>query len=290
MSDLQGRRIPGEEDSGRKRPVLWIVLGLVLLLLLAVLIPFACQAMGGGQGGNGGQGAQGGAEQGSDDKGAGDGAGNKARGDKAGGEGGTGPGKAAPGETASDGGGERSGGSGGTQEAAVTRLSARDQSGGGAAVTVPAATLEGTKGWLAVRADDGGGPGAVLGHAPLKAGANEDVRVELDRPLASSQRLYATVHAESPADGKFTFPADDPTATRGGRAAVQPISYTVDDGAPDRDPDGGPDRVDAGIREDELPESGGIPPAGLLAAGTLLLASSVVGLSLSLRRANGSGS
>jgi hypothetical protein len=141
---------------------------------------------------------------------------------------------------------------------------------------VPAATLEGTKGWLAVRANDGGEPGEVLGYSPLQAGTNNDVEVELDRPLDSSQRLYTTVHQERPADGKFTFPAEDPTATRGGQAAVEPIYYTVNDGASGR--------ANAGIRDDELPESGGIPPGALLAAGALLLASSVAGFSLALRR------
>jgi len=48
MSELQGPRIPGEERSGRRRPLGWIVGGLAALLLLALLIPFACQALGGG--------------------------------------------------------------------------------------------------------------------------------------------------------------------------------------------------------------------------------------------------
>src|SRR5215210_5764079 len=48
MSELQGPRIPGEERSGRKRPLGWIIGGLLALLLLALLIPLACQAIGGG--------------------------------------------------------------------------------------------------------------------------------------------------------------------------------------------------------------------------------------------------
>jgi LPXTG-motif cell wall-anchored protein len=48
MSELQGPRIPGEERSGRRRPLGWIIGGLIGLLLLALLIPFACQALGGG--------------------------------------------------------------------------------------------------------------------------------------------------------------------------------------------------------------------------------------------------
>jgi LPXTG-motif cell wall-anchored protein len=48
MSELQGPRIPGEERSGRRRPLGWIMGGLLALLLLALLIPFACQAIRGG--------------------------------------------------------------------------------------------------------------------------------------------------------------------------------------------------------------------------------------------------
>lgn len=48
MSELQGPRIPGEERTGRRRPLGWIIGGLIALLLLALLIPFACQALGGG--------------------------------------------------------------------------------------------------------------------------------------------------------------------------------------------------------------------------------------------------
>jgi LPXTG-motif cell wall-anchored protein len=59
MSELQGPRIPGEERSGRRRPLGWIIGGLLALLLLALLIPFACQALGGGSDSQaGGAGAQ----------------------------------------------------------------------------------------------------------------------------------------------------------------------------------------------------------------------------------------
>jgi hypothetical protein len=276
MSDLQGRRIPGEEDSGRRRPLLWIILGLILLLLLAVLIPFACQSMNGDPGQQGeGSGAQGGSE-GSDRNGGKETENAKADEAQAG--------DAQNGDGQPDG-GQGDGGQGASEEPqdlATARLSARDQDGDGETVTVPAATLEGTKGWLAVRANDGGEPGEVLGYSPLQAGTNSDVEVELDRPVDSSQRLYTTVHQESPTDGKFTFPADDPTATQGGQAAVEPIYYTVNDGASGR--------ANTGIRDDELPESGGVPPRALLAAGALLLASSVAGFTLALRRGGEIGS
>ena len=77
MSELQGPRIPGEERSARRRPLGWIIGGLLALLLLALLIPFACQAFGGGSGSQGqGSGTQGKAvAQEADDGGGGGGGG-----------------------------------------------------------------------------------------------------------------------------------------------------------------------------------------------------------------------
>jgi type IV secretory pathway TrbL component len=76
MSELQGPRIPGEERSGSRRSLGWIIGGLLALLLLALLIPFACQAIGGGSDPQGqGSGAQGKAiAQEADDGGGGGGA------------------------------------------------------------------------------------------------------------------------------------------------------------------------------------------------------------------------
>ena len=100
MSELQGPRIPGEEHSGRRRPLGWIIGGLLALLLLALLIPFACQAIGGGPDSQGqGSGTPGKAiAQEADDEGGGGGtrdadgakstgAGENAQADPAGGEG-----------------------------------------------------------------------------------------------------------------------------------------------------------------------------------------------------------
>jgi CRP/FNR family cyclic AMP-dependent transcriptional regulator len=78
MSELQGPRIPGEERSGSRRPLGWIIGGLLALLLLALLIPFACQALGEGSDSQGqGPGTQEKAlaqEEADDGRGGGDGA------------------------------------------------------------------------------------------------------------------------------------------------------------------------------------------------------------------------
>ena len=72
-------------------------------------------------------------------------------------------------------------------------------------------------GWVAVHADDNGRPGEVLEYAPLREGENADVAVRLDRP-ASSGRLYAMVHADSPDDDRYTFPNGDPPVEADGQA------------------------------------------------------------------------
>lgn len=289
MSDLQGPRIPGEERSGRRRPIVWILLGLILLALLALLVPFACQALRGtgDQGSTGGSGAQGGAkkQQEGQNKKSNDGQ-NATSGGKAGGQtGGEAGGEAAgsdrerDGSTRGDAGGQSAQGSGATSGGTGDVLvDATNKTGDGTAVTVPKVRLDGTTGWLAVRAEDGGKPGAVLGHAALKEGTSTGVRVNLDRPVDSSRKLYAVVHTEDPADGKFTFPDGDPPVVRDGKVAADPLYYTVRNAA------GGASGEQAGTRDGALPASGGIPPVTLLAAAVALLSLSAGSLSSALRQ------
>lgn len=294
-SNEDAPRVPGEEGG---RPWGKIVLGLLLLLALALLIPFACQAL--QDSGNGGSGdpRSSGGEQTADD-GSGD-EGNSEAGN-AGGAGG-----AAGGTTAQDGrgsagaettaqdaaggdagddnagdGGERAGGT-----AASIADIGRAGSGDGRVVTVPRAEIPGTEGWISVRADDGGRPGRVLGVAPLSAGENTNVEVELDRPLDSSQRLYAMLHREDPSDGEYTFPDGDPPVEENGEAVAEPFDYSLASAGAEAGADagGGADGAGAegatvngeGVEDGPLPDSSGgsfAAVAGglaLLAAGGLL--------------------
>lgn len=235
MSDLQGRRIPGEERSGRgRRPILWIVLALIALALLALLIPFACQALTGGGG-----------EEGSAETTRAEGAGGA---DTAGDS-------AADAETTSSEQGGVSGDEATGSEAAGAPggVSAElaeigDQRGDGSTVTVPLAAVSGTSGWLAIHEDAGGEPGDVIGVAPLREGESADVEVPLDEP-AGSGTLYAMVHTEDPADGTYTFPDGDPPVQDGGEVVVRPFEYMA---------------VSAG--NEPLPSSGGISPVLLINA------------------------
>lgn len=52
-------------------------------------------------------------------------------------------------------------------------------------------------GWLVVhRTDAAGKPGPVVGHAPLKAGANMDVAAKLDEDVKPGEMLMLMLHSE----------------------------------------------------------------------------------------------
>jgi hypothetical protein len=287
-SNEDAPRVPGEERSGRGRPIIWIVLGLILLLLLALLVPFACQALSGSgdQGsGGGGSGAQGGGAQQEEGQ---DGKPNdkqdSARDAGTGGKSGAGRSAKAQESTGAKGGKQPTGSGGSRGEVDVVLADVGDRSGDGTMITIPKAKLEGTNGWLAIRAADDGIPGAVLGYATLKEGTNTSVRVKLEPPIDSSQKLYAVVHAEDPADGKYTFPNGDPPIVRNGKTTVEPLHYTIK-GAAD-----GTSGDKAGVRGGALPETGGVPPSVLLTGGLALLVSSLTCLFLVLRQAGANGS
>ena len=239
-SNENAPRVPGEERSG----VPWgrIIAALIVLALLALLIPFACQALRGGGGGAGNteQEQNGGQEQGASGE-------TTNGGDEGAVEGG--------GTTAAAGGGGETG-DGRTQGNGVSAEVAGGQaSDAGTTVTVPSAGISGVSGWLVIRADAGGEPGDVLGYAPLREGeSEEDVAVPLDEPVGSGT-LYAVVHAEEPADGDFTFPDGDPPVKANGSVVAEPLRYTASAGEQAGEP---------------LPSSGG-PNLLLLAGGAAAL-------------------
>ena len=52
-------------------------------------------------------------------------------------------------------------------------------------------------GWLVVHRTDGVKPGPVVGHAPLRAGANMDVAAILTEPVKSGDKLMLMIHSEA---------------------------------------------------------------------------------------------
>lgn len=251
--------LPAQPEDDRGRGGLpWgkIIAAAIGLLLLALIIPLACQALTGGSdegSGGGGQETTGAGQQSDQGAGAGNTSGANTTGDTSAAGGTTATGGAPDaGQQASGSGGTTptgaSGGAGGEQASgspagaatagfgaatggAVGQVGGQggllDQTGDGTTVIIPQATISGVDGWVTVHRDDGGQPGTVIGVAALQEGTNADLVVPLEAPLDSSQRLYAMIHADAPADGTYTFPEGDPPVEADGEPVVEAFRYTA---------------------------------------------------------------
>jgi hypothetical protein len=74
-------------------------------------------------------------------------------------------------------------------------------------VTIIEATVPGP-GWVVIHADNDGKPGAVIGYAPLDAGVNSNVVVDVDTDAATPV-LHAMLHSDEGDVGTFEFPGPD---------------------------------------------------------------------------------
>lgn len=63
-------------------------------------------------------------------------------------------------------------------------------------------------GWIVIHADDGGKPGAVLGHAAVTPGDNQSILVPIDMS-GHTPTLYAMLHRDAGKLGQFEFPGED---------------------------------------------------------------------------------
>ena len=81
------------------------------------------------------------------------------------------------------------------------------------AVTVPK-ILTKEQGWIVLRADKDGDPGAVLGYAQVKSGENKDVKIKVD-PSKATNTLHAILHKDLGISGKLEYPGADSPITVG---------------------------------------------------------------------------
>lgn len=94
-------------------------------------------------------------------------------------------------------------------------------------VTIDSVTAD-VAGWLVVHAQADGAPGPVLGHAPVQAGENSDVVVEID-PAGATETLYAMLHVDAGTSGEYEFPGDDGPARDAAGNVVTPSFDLVGD-------------------------------------------------------------
>jgi hypothetical protein len=110
-----------------------------------------------------------------------------------------------------------------TEEMDVTNaVTVSDQAlGADGTVTIDSVTAE-VDGWMVIHADDDG-PGPVIGHAPISAGENSDVVVEIDASQVT-EALYAMLHVDAGVAGEYEFPGDDgPARDAGGNVVTPPF-------------------------------------------------------------------
>jgi len=102
---------------------------------------------------------------------------------------------------------------------AVPKVSVSDQYIENGTVTINRVVSSGP-GWLVIHADNNGAPGADLGWAPLKAGVNWNVRVNLD-PAKATEYLWAMLHVDVGTVGKYEFPGPDVPVTTDGKVVMK---------------------------------------------------------------------
>ncbi len=90
------------------------------------------------------------------------------------------------------------------------------------AVIIAKATVEGPA-WAVIHADDAGNPGPVIGYAPLVAGENVQVVVEVEQE-AVTPILHAMLHVDAGEPGVFEFPGDDVPITIGENVVMAEFS------------------------------------------------------------------
>lgn len=106
-------------------------------------------------------------------------------------------------------------------------ITVSDQTGDGTTVTVDEVTISGADGFVVVHLDEGGAPGAVLGHAPIDEGTTADLVVTLDEPLGDDATVWPMLHVDAGVLGTYEFPGADGPVTADGQVVVAPLDYTV---------------------------------------------------------------
>ena len=91
-------------------------------------------------------------------------------------------------------------------------------------VTVPEVVSDGP-GWIVIHQENEGNPGAVIGHAAVLDGVNENVTVEIDVSQAT-QTLFAMLHTDTEEVGTYEFPDNDPPVKVNDQIVVQPFEVT----------------------------------------------------------------
>lgn len=81
-------------------------------------------------------------------------------------------------------------------------------------------------GWIVIHADDNGKPGTVLGHAAVKKGENDKVKVTLDDTRDLGVAVWAMLHIDAGTIGTYEFPGPDAPVKGGANIVMTMFKVT----------------------------------------------------------------
>lgn len=81
-------------------------------------------------------------------------------------------------------------------------------------------------GWIVVHIEKDSAPGLVIGYAPVKAGVNTNVRVDIDSAKATA-KLFAMLHVDKGAMGTYEFPGVDAPTKMADKIVMTPFKVTL---------------------------------------------------------------
>jgi hypothetical protein len=108
---------------------------------------------------------------------------------------------------------------------ATDSVSAADQaiSNGSIVIAEVNATQDG---WIAVHIDEGGKPGAVIGHAAAPKGKTSNLAVKLEQDVPVGGKLWPMLHIDAGKIGTYEFPGPDAPVVVDGNIVMKQISIT----------------------------------------------------------------
>lgn len=97
-------------------------------------------------------------------------------------------------------------------------------------------------GWVVVHLDENNAPGKVIGHAAVKQGETNNLKITLDENVPAGGKVWPMLHIDAGTIGTYEFPgADTPVKSADGKVVMMQITITGGAGAPATLPNTGGD-------------------------------------------------
>jgi LPXTG-motif cell wall-anchored protein len=109
---------------------------------------------------------------------------------------------------------------------AADSVSAADQAISNGSIVVAEVNAS-QDGWIAVHIDEGGKPGAVIGHAAAKKGKTTNLSVKLEQDVPAGGKLWPMLHIDAGTIGTYEFPGPDAPVVVNNNIVMKQITITA---------------------------------------------------------------